>query len=266
MELLAYLCIGVFAGIAAGLLGIGGGLVIVPLLLMVFAWSATLPYELHAHIAIATSLATIIFTAISAIIAQQKKKAIIWSIFVFMLPGVLIGSYVGAWVAVWLPRDPLLIIFAFFMLLVGLKMWTAWTPEKIQPTFSTYERLPVGFVIGCISSIVGIGGGTMTVPYLNLSKIQIQKAIAVSSALGLPIAISGSIGFYFNSLDHQQPLANTWGYIYLPAFLAIISVSIFTARYGVYLSHKLDKRMLGKLFALLLFAQAIKILISVWID
>jgi len=264
MDIIAYLAIGAFAGIAAGLLGIGGGLVIVPLLLIVFSWSQTLPYELHAHIAIATSLATIIFTAISAIIAQQKKKAIIWSIFLFMLPGVLIGSYAGAWIALWLPRDPLLTIFSLFMLLVGVKMWTAWTPTNIQPSFSSIERLPVGFVIGCVSSIVGIGGGTMTVPYLNLSKIQIQKAIAVSSALGLPIAISGSLGFYFNSLVNQQIIEKSWGYIYLPAFITIIVVSVFTARYGVYLSHKLDKHVLSKIFAVLLFAQAIKILWGVW--
>jgi len=146
------------------------------------------------------------------------------------------------------------------MLLVGIKMWTAWAPANIEPSFSSLERIPVGFVIGCISSIVGIGGGTMTVPYLNLSKIQIQKAIAVSSALGLPIAISGSLGFYFNSLSNIGLIDNTWGYIFLPAFISIIVVSVFTAKYGVYLSHKLDKQLLGKLFAILLFGQAIKIL------
>jgi len=264
MEILAYLAIGAFAGIAAGLLGIGGGLIIVPLLLMVFSWSQTLPYELHAHIAVATSLATIIFTAISAIIAQHKKKAIIWPIFTFMLPGVLIGSYIGAWVAIWLPRDPLLIIFSIFMLLVGIKMWTAWTPHNFKPSFSSLERLPVGFVIGCVSSIVGIGGGTMTVPYLNLSKIQIQNAIAISSALGLPIAISGSLGFYFNAINQEEIILNSWGYIYLPAFLAIIVVSVFTARIGVYLSHLLDKQVLSKVFAILLFAQTAKILWGVW--
>lgn len=263
MEIIAYLAIGAFAGVAAGLLGIGGGLIIMPLLLVVFTWDSAVPFAAQAHVAVATSLATIIFTALSAIWAQQQKKAIDWSLFWLLLPGMLLGSYFGAWFATWLPRTPLLILFSFFMFLVGVKMWTGWQPKNYQPSFSLKERLPIGFVIGTISSIVGIGGGTMTVPYLSLSKMRIQNAIAVSSALGFPIAISGTLGFYFNTTTSVENMPQSWGYIYLPAFLSIIVVSMFTARLGVHWSHQLDKRVLQKIFACLLFFQTIKIILSV---
>jgi len=274
IEIICFMAIGAFTGIAAGLLGIGGGLIIVPFSLIVFEMLSAnggiiIPYEHQAHIAIATSLATIIFTAISSIYSQQKKKAINWSLFWILVPGILAGALGGAWLATYIPRMPLLVIFASFIFGLSLKMWFGWSPHARRPFPGWLGMNVVALMIGSISSLVGIGGGTMSVPFLNRGDISIQKAVAISSALGLPIAISGSIGFLWSSYYGQslqfetQAMAHLFaGYIYLPAFIAIISLSMLTARLGVYLSHKLSKELLSKIFSILLLVLAIKLFFS----
>lgn len=264
-ELFAYAAIGAFSGIAAGLLGIGGGLIIVPFLLMLFDHYGVIPFSAQAHVAIATSLATITFTSLSAIYSQQKKKALDWSVVLQMAPGIVLGSFLGAWVASYLPRQFLLLIFAVFLVLVGLKMWFGWSPHSKGKLPGTMGMWLVALVIGMISALVGIGGGSMTVPFLNRGKIVIQRAVAISSALGLPIAVSGSVGFYMSSLstdlfaESKWSALNMWGYVYLPAFAAIISLSILTAPAGVYLAHKLSKKRLAQVFSVLLLILAIKL-------
>ncbi|MCW8931575.1 MAG: sulfite exporter TauE/SafE family protein [Gammaproteobacteria bacterium] len=200
--------IGAFTGVAAGMLGIGGGLIIVPFSLIVFEMlgannSTAIPYAYQAHIAIATSLATIIFTALSSIYSQQRKSAIDWALFKLLTPGIITGAFLGAWIATYIPRMPLLIVFASFILMVGFKMWFGWSPHMRRPFPGWLGMNLVAVIIGSFSSLVGIGGGTMTVPFINRGKITIQKAVAVSSALGLPIAVAGSLGFLWSS--YQQP-------------------------------------------------------------
>lgn len=280
IEIICFMLIGAFTGLAAGLLGIGGGLIIVPFSLIVFEVlsannSIAIPYHYQAHVAIATSLATIIFTALASIHSQQKKGAIDWSVFWLLAPGILPGAFLGAWIASYIPRTPLLLLFASFVLLVSIKMWFGWSPHSRGQLPAWPGMNIVAIAIGCISAIVGIGGGTMTVPFLNRGKIPIQRAVAISSALGLPIALSGSLGFLWSSL--HQPLFQNMGfqetggivtqnvflgYIYLPAFFSIISVSMLTARFGVSLSHKLSKQALSKIFSILLLVLAIKLYFS----
>jgi len=279
IEIICFMSIGAFTGIAAGLLGIGGGLIIVPFSLIVFEMLGTnnsinIPYAHQAHVAIATSLATIIFTASSSIYSQQKKKAIVWPFFGLLLPGIILGAFLGAWIATYIPRAPLLIFFASFILMVSLKMWFSWSPHTRRPFPGWLGMNFVAVTIGSISSLVGIGGGTMTVPFLNRGEVSIQKAVAISSALGLPIALSGSLGFLWSSL-HNPLFQSTphevgstdiqslfLGYIYLPAFFSIISLSMLTARYGVHLSHSLSKQILSKVFSLLLLLLSIKLYFS----
>ncbi len=267
IEIISFMLIGAFTGVAAGLLGIGGGLIIVPFSLMVFGFLSArqglqIPYELQAHVAIATSLATIIFTAVSAIYSQHKKQAIDWAVFWQLVPGILVGAFMGAWLATYIPRTPLLLLFAGFLILVSVKMWSGWSPRhKAQlPSFSILSL--AALLIGMVSSLVGIGGGTMTVPFLSRSKIAIQNAVAISSALGLPIAVFGTLGFYWRSLENNLDSIITepgmLGYIYLPAFFAIISMSMLTAPVGVYWSHRLSKRALSRFFSVLLIILAVK--------
>lgn len=275
IEIICFMLIGAFTGLAAGLLGIGGGLIIVPFSLMVFEMSSAnngivIPYDYQVHIAIATSLATIIFTALSSIFHQHKKKAIDWSVFWLLAPGILLGAFLGAWLASFISRTPLLILFASFILLVGIKMWFGWLPHLKHQLPERPGMTLVGMLIGSISAIVGIGGGTMTVPFLNRGQMAIQRAVAISSALGLPIALAGTLGFFWSSL--HQPLLQEdgsvfscsyfLGYIYLPAFLSIISVSMLTAKLGVHLSHKLSQEVLRRFFSILLLLLAVKLYYS----
>jgi len=271
VEILCFMLIGAFTGVAAGLLGIGGGLIIVPFSLIVFEVlgannSLVIPYESQVHVAIATSLATIIFTASSSVYSQQQKGAIDWSVFWLLAPGILIGAFLGAWLATYIPRTPLLILFASFLLIVSTKMWFGLAPHSRAQLPAWPGMSLVAVIIGSISAIVGIGGGTMTVPFLNRGKIPIQKAVAISSALGLPIALAGSLGFLWSSLSQpvfQQDSSNLFlGYIYLPAFFAIISLSMLTAPIGVELSHKLSKQTLSQAFSILLLILAIKLYFS----
>ena len=269
IEIISFMAIGAFTGIAAGLLGIGGGLIIVPFSLMVFDYlsahsSFNIPYELQAHVAIATSLATIVFTASSAIYSQHKKQAIDWRVFWKLVPGILTGAFLGAWLATYIPHTPLLLVFALFLTLVSVKMWLGWSPKhQVRlPSFSITTM--VTLLIGMVSSLVGIGGGTMTVPFLNRSRFAIQNAVAISSALGLPIALFGTLSFYWRSIDNNMASLITQpgmlGYIYLPAFFAIISVSMLTAPIGVYWSHRLSKQRLSRFFSVLLVLLTLKIL------
>lgn len=265
IEVIYFMLIGAFTGVAAGLLGIGGGLIIVPFSLMVFdltapGTSVNIPFAYQAHVAIATSLATIIFTSLSTIYSQQKKKAIDWPIFWTLVPGILLGAFLGAWIASFIPRTPLLILFASFVTLVGIKMWIGWSPHSKGrlPRWPMMNFVATG--IGSLSAIIGIGGGTMTVPFLNWGQVPIQRAVAVSSTLGLPIAISGSLGFLWSSLGESLSAQDMMlGYVYLPAFLAIISTSVFTARLGVLLSHYLSKQTLSQVFSVFLLMLAIKL-------
>ena len=265
VEILCFMLIGAFTGVAAGLLGIGGGLIIVPFSLMVFELvgnnsANSIPYAYQAHVAIATSLATIIFTSLSAIYSQQKKKAIDWPVFWTLVPGILLGAFLGAWIAGFIPRAPLLFLFASFVSLVGIKMWLGWSPHS-RGTLPGWPGMNlIASLIGCLSAIIGIGGGTMTVPFLNWGQIPIQRAVAISSALGLPIAISGSLGFLWSSMGQGLAAQNMMlGFIYLPAFFAIISVSVFTARWGVWLSHYLSRQTLSRVFSVLLLLLAAKL-------
>ncbi len=260
--------IGVVSGIAAGLLGIGGGLIIVPLLMLVFsAIELPLP-ENHIHIAIATSLATIIFTAISAIIAQQQRKHIIWPLVFKLLPGIILGSYIGAISVTHIPQSGIIVFFSLFLLWVAWKMWfiQADIARTSHPDFLSRSWLlyPVSLMIGSISAILGIGGGTMTVPYLSrLYKgglIGLKKAVAISSTLGLPIALSASFGFYLQSKEQQITLDMSWGYVYVPAFIIISLTTLISTRFGVSLLHRLNRSLVSRLFALLLVLQAVQLL------
>lgn len=262
-ELLYYAMIGGLAGLAAGMLGVGGGLIIVPLLLIMFETLAVIPYEHQAHVAIATSLLTIVFTSLSAIYAQHKKQAIDWQIFFCMAPGLGMGAFFGAGLASMIPRSILLLFFALFLCFVALKMWVGWSPHSIGRLPGYVGMTSVALAIGIVSSLAGIGGGTMTVPFLTWGKMVIQRAIAVSSALGLPIALAGSMGFYLSRLGKQAIAEHMLGFVYLPAFLSIVVVSVATAGIGVVISHKTSKLILSRIFAVVLVIQAFKLFLMI---
>lgn len=263
MELFfSYIALGVIAGFIAGLLGVGGGLIIVPVLIIIFQ-SNNFTADIIVHMAIGTSLASIVFTSISSIYAHHfQHGAVRWDIVKSLTPGIIIGALLGAVIADFISATILKKFFAIFELVVAFQMALNIKAHAARTLPKLTGMTSVGIAIGVISSIVGIGGGTLTVPFLSWCNIKIQNAVATSSACGLPIAIAGCVGFIVMGWNETTLPENTFGYIYWPAFLAIVISSIFLAPLGAWLAHRLSATKLKRSFSIVLFILGIKMLLS----
>ena len=254
MELIVFLAIGALAGFAAGLFGVGGGLIIVPLLYVVFTQMG-FDSDVIMHMALGTSLATIIVTSISSLMAHHKNGAVIWSVFRNLASGLVIGSFLGAGVAGLLSGTNLQLIIGIFVIWVAYTMFVGAKKvvdaNRVLP--STTKQVFAGTGIGAASAIFGIGGGSLTVPYLNRYGMVMQKAVGTSAACGLPIAIAGALGFMFFGMKEQVNVPNSIGFVHIYAFLGISIMSFFTAKFGAKAAHSLSPIVLKKCFAGLLF-------------
>jgi uncharacterized membrane protein YfcA len=260
-EIILYLITGAAAGLSAGLLGIGGGLIIVPILFFVFSHQQV-PAEHVMHMALATSLATIIITSLSSARAHHKRGAVLWPVVFSLSPGIVIGAWLGAMVASALATDVLRPVFGIFELLVAIHLVVNYKPSTHTPSISRTRSMAGGTVIGSISSIVGIGGGTLTVPFLLWHNISIRNAVASSAACGFPIAVAGTAAYVVSGWNTEGLPPWTLGYVSLPAFALIIVTSVVTAPIGAALAHRLPERTLRILFALFLFALSMKMLLA----
>ena len=206
------------------------------------------------HIAVGTSLATIIVTSISSVTAHHKKGAVLWNVFRNLAPGLVLGSFFGAGVADLLSGQHLQLIIGVFAVWMSYKMFSG-AHAVIDPN-RHLPSAPLQFIagggIGVASAIFGIGGGSLTVPYLNRHGVVMQKAVATSAACGLPIAIAGAIGFMWFGAKEQINVPNTIGYVHIYAFLGISAMSFITAKLGAKVAHRLSSAMLKKSFAGLL--------------
>ncbi len=261
MELLILLSMGAVAGTLAGLLGIGGGIIIVPVLALVFQQQGV-TIDVLMHVSIGTSLATIVVTSLSSIRAHQKHGAIDWPVFKRITPGIIVGGLLGAVIADLIPGAELRIVFAIFMFLVATQMMIAGTPAPHRTLPQTPGVLGAGLVIGTIAALMGVGGGSMTVPFLTWCNIHIRRAVATSAAIGLPIALAGTAGFMLNGWG--SPALPPWslGYVNLPAFTGIVIASIVFAPLGAKLAHTIPPKLLKRFFALLLYVLGTRILLT----
>ncbi len=250
-ELIAYLLLGGMAGLLAGMLGVGGGLVIVPVLAWLFYHSGIAP-DVVMHLAIGTSLATIVLTSLSSVLAHHRRGAVLWGVFRSMALGILVGAALGAVLADRLPSDTLRLIFGLFELGVALQMGLNLRAAPHRGLPGKWGMSGVGTLIGLVSAVVGIGGGTITVPFLQWSNVAIRQAVATSAACGLPIALAGAMGFVF--VGWNTPELPSWssGYLYWPAFLGIVVASTLVAPLGAQLAHRLPGAVLKRFFALFL--------------
>lgn len=266
MELITFLVIGALAGFAAGLFGVGGGTIIVPLLFIVFTQMGYSP-DVIMHLALGTSLATIIVTSISSLMAHNKKGSVMWPVFKNLAPGMALGCFFGAGVAGLISGIHLQIIVGIFLLWVAYRMFAKAKKQTASSTSntadqdtqfneialpSTPKQLAAGGVIGIASAIFGIGGGSLTVPYLTRYGVVMQKAVGTSAACGLPIAIAGALGFMFFGMQQKIDVPNTIGFVHIYAFLGISVMSFFTAKLGAKVAHILSPAMLKKCFSILL--------------
>ncbi|HEA50887.1 hypothetical protein LCGC14_1061210 [marine sediment metagenome] len=256
-----YLALGAFAGILAGLFGIGGGLVIVPVLIFSFGLQGFDP-EVAAHMAVGTSLATILFTSISSIRSHHGHGAVRWDIFRPMAFGIVAGALIGAWTAALLSGATLELIIGIFVILVGIKMLFDVNPTPGSNVPGNFRLGAVGAGIGWASAIFGIGGGSLTVPYLSWCNVRMQQAVGTSAATGLPIAIAGALGNAWTGWQEPGLPEYSLGFIYLPALIGIILTSVLFARVGANLAHRLNARVLKRVFAIMLLLVGLRFLLS----
>lgn len=257
--LLLYLVLGACAGVLAGLFGVGGGLIIVPVLVFSFAAQGFAP-EVLTHLAVGTSLATIIFTSINAVLEHQRKDAVRWELVRWMTVGILLGAGVGALTASAIQGPMLQKIIGVFALVIAVQMALELKPKAGAAVPGPLGLSVAGAVIGWASAIFGIGGGSLSVPFLTWRSVPMQQAVATSSACGLPIAAASALSFIL--VGWQNPHVPEWslGFVYLPAMAGIAITSMFFARFGARLAHKLSPRLLKRLFALLLFCVGLSFL------
>ncbi|EQC50165.1 sulfite exporter TauE/SafE [Bacteriovorax sp. BSW11_IV] len=253
--------LGIFAGTLSGLFGIGGGIVIVPTLVFCFK-AMNFPDSMIMHMALGTSLATIFFTALNSVYAHHKKNNVSWNLVLKLGIGIVIGTASGGFLSHILSAKTLAIIFACYISFVSMKMWFGLNSEGVRRSVPLLVYNCVGFIIGFKSALLGIGGGTISIPFLTYSGEPMKKAVGVSAALGLPIAFVGAITYAMNGQSVAGLPEHSFGFIYVPALVGIVLTSSIFARFGAALSHKLPQDKMRKGFALFLMVVAIKTIIS----
>jgi uncharacterized membrane protein YfcA len=251
-----YLLCGATAGFLSGLIGIGGGLVVVPLLNMIFCLQANMPQELIMHMAVGTSLSSILFTALSSTRAHARRGCVLWSYIRGLTPAIIAGTCCSSWLAAYMSTLGLRLFFILFLLVIATQMLLDFYPTPRQHLPGNATLACAGFVIGSVSSLVGLGGGSMSVPFLRWCGEDMRKAVGTSAAISWPIAISGTLGFIVTGWNTPELPGWSLGYVSVPATLGIACSSIFFAPLGAKLAHSLPIPILRRFFAIFLYVTA----------
>jgi uncharacterized protein len=250
------LCMGLGGGFLAGLLGVGGGMVLVPFLTAMFSVQGFAP-ELVVKMAIATAMATIMFTSISSARAHHLKGAVQWQLVKAIAPGIVLGASIASWgIFSFVKGQALALFFAVFVGINATQMLRNRPPKPSGQMPPKWGQAAMGVVIGLISGLVGAGGGFISVPWMTRCNVPMHKAIATSAALGFPIAVFNVMGFVLAGWSVPNLPQGCAGYIYLPALLVIASASVCMAPLGAKAAHILPVKTLKRVFALLLYALA----------
>lgn len=258
--IISLVALGLLSGFAAGLLGIGGGGIMVPLLTIIFS-VVGFSNALVVHMAIATSLAVILFTAVSSVLAHNRRGGVMWPAAFWLVPGIVLGSWIGPMIAAHLNSNVLAAIFALFAVFSGYKMMRGKKGSGGTEDDSQFcprsAVLPAGGVgIGIFSGLVGVGGGAITVPFLSWRGAPIHKAIGTSATMGFPIAVFGAASYIYQGWGMSALPASSLGFVYLPALVCVATASVLAAPAGARLSHSLDVKQLKTVFAWFLFVLA----------
>ena len=258
-----YLLIGAIVGFLAGLLGIGGGMIMVPMLVFVFT-AKGFPPEHMMHLALATSMGTILFTSLSSVRAHHRHGAVDWAVTRSMAPGVIAGGLLATLVAAYIPSRPLAIFFTWFMFYAALQMFFEVKPKPSRQLPGTAGLFGAGAAIGALSSVLAAGGAFLTIPFLARCNVPLKRAIGTAAAVGFPIAAGGTAGYIVNGLRTPGLPEYNLGYIHVPALLLIVAASIPFAPVGARLAHRLPVKRLRIAFALMLLALAARMLANLW--
>ena len=262
--LLLYILCGATAGFLSGLIGIGGGLVVVPLLNMIFLLQGDIPQELVMHMAVGTSLSSILFTAFSSARSHARRGGVLWDYVKGLAPAIVLGTLCAAWLASSMSTAGLRSFFVAFLLCVATQMLFDFYPHPRKAMPGKGILALAGFTIGSVSSLVGLGGGSMSVPFLRWCGVGMRQAVGTSAAISWPIAVSGTIGFII--VGWNAPALPEWslGYVSLPATLGIACASVFFAPLGVKVAHTLPVASLRRIFAIFLYVTACEMLWNIF--
>jgi uncharacterized membrane protein YfcA len=248
--------LGLGTGFLAGLLGIGGGMIMVPFITLILS-GRSVGADLAVKMAIATSMATIIFTSISSVRAHHKRGAVRWELVKGLAPGIVLGGAVASLgVFAMLKGSSLALFFAVFVGFSATQMFLDKKPAPTRQVPSTAGLIGAGSVIGFLSGLVGAGGGFISVPFMTWCNVAIHNAVATSAALGLPIALANVVGYVLSGQGLQNLPPHSFGYIWLPALIVIASCSVLTAPLGARAAHKLPVKQLKRVFASILYLLA----------
>lgn len=259
MDWPAYLALGAVAGFLAGLFGVGGGLIIVPGLLYIFH-ARGVAESVSLHLALGTSLASIVLTSLSSMASHHRHGAVDWSAVGRITPGLLIGTLLGAQLAGMIDARPLRLFFIAFLLFAATQMWLEYRPAPQRELPGVAGMSAVGGAIGAVSALVGIGGGTLSVPFQLWCNVPLHRAIGSAAAMGLPIAAAGAAGYVIAGWAEPARPETSLGFIHLPSLAAIAAASMLVAPLGALAAHRLPVKRLKRLFALLLYLLAARML------
>lgn len=249
------LLMGACGGFLAGLLGIGGGMILVPFMAMIFTARHIAP-ELVLHMAIATSLATILFTSVSSVRAHHRHHAVQWRIALLLTPGIVAGAWLGPWIGKQMNTATLSLLFGVFVACIATQMLRPAKPAGARALPGTAGMFAAGGVIGVLAGLVGAGGGFISIPFMSWCNVKLHHAVATSAALGFPIALAGTISNIYFGWNAAGLPPHSLGFIYLPALLVIALASVTMAPLGARMAHTLPVRRLQRIFAAILYLLA----------
>jgi uncharacterized membrane protein YfcA len=262
LDLVGFLLTGLLSGVLAGLFGVGGGTIMVPALILIFGHlgfggGSGAPWV--PHLAIGTSLAAILGTGTISALAHHRRGGVRWDLVIGLAPGIVFGAWAGAALAGLMPGLWLKRLFALFLVYVGLRLLFPPHAAASRPLPGRAGLWGVGGGIGALSALVGIGGGTMTVPFLARSGLDLRQAVGTSAACGVPIALAGAIGFMVTGWGREGLPGLSTGYVYWPAVAAMLLASMPAAPLGAWLAHRLPVPILKRAFGVFLLLIAVRL-------
>ena len=259
---LSYLIVGCLVGFLSGLLGIGGGVVLVPILTLIWLQHGIAPGHLI-HMAIGTSMAVILVGSASSLRAHHAHGAVMWPIFRTMLPGLIIGGLLGTTIAHFTSAQFLKFFFLAFMLFITAQMLFDVKPRATRTLPGPRAQMLIGGLFSCLSNLAGLGGAVPFITFMTWCNVRLQEAIGTAAAMVVPIAAAGTLGYIVNGSMTEGLPEFSLGYVYLPAFAGVSVASFLLAPVGARLTHKLPTRVLKKAFMLLLLALTVKMVFSI---
>ncbi len=261
--IVAYVVAGAGVGFLAGLLGIGGGMTLVPILATMFGMQALAP-DYTVHLALGTGMASVLFTSSASVREHHRHGAVDWSIVRRMAPGMLLGALSSTLAAGWIAQRTLALAFAVIVFAGATQILVGRKPKAAREMPGRVATSVVGYAIGVVCGLVSAGGAFLTVPFMLFCGVSMHRAIGTAAAIGLPVALVGTIGYVAGGWRIHTLPAATLGFVYLPALVALVVASMSTARWGARKAHALPVATLKRVFAVLLYLLATKMAVSAW--